>query len=232
VPDMNRRKLLATLAVAPLAAGVVGQAASAENKFKVADSTREKLQKRYFPNFELTTHEGKKVHFYDDLIKDKIVVINFMYVKCQGVCMPVTMNLKRVQNLLGDRVGRDIFMYSITLKPDEDTPNELKRYVRAHKIKKGWTFLTGKPDEINTLRRSLGFKDAKAKLDQDLTNHTGMVKYGNEAREWWAMFPGETNAPWIVECIHWMDGPERKPALDAKQKETKRIEPGHNHSKS
>jgi len=232
MPDMNRRKMLATLAVAPLAVGVVGQAAGAEKKFKVAESTREKLQKRYFPNFELTTHEGKKVHFYDDLIKDKIVVINFMYVKCQGVCMPVTMNLRKVQNLLGDRMGRDIFMYSITLKPEEDTPQELKRYVRAHKIKRGWTFLTGKPDEINTLRRSLGFKDAKVKLDRDLTNHTGMVKYGNEARQWWAMFPGEANAPWIVECILWMDGPNAKPTLHAKQKETKRSEPGHNHSKS
>ena len=76
MPDMNRRKLLATLAVAPLAVGVVGQTAGAENRFKVAESTREKLRKRYFPNFELTTHEGKKVHFYDDLIKDKIVVLN------------------------------------------------------------------------------------------------------------------------------------------------------------
>ena len=65
---MNRRKLLATLAVAPLAVGVVGQAAGADNKFKVTKSTREKLQERYFPNFELTTHEGKKVRFYDDLI--------------------------------------------------------------------------------------------------------------------------------------------------------------------
>jgi len=146
--------------------------------------------------------------------------------------MPVTMNLKRVQNLLGDRIGRDIFMYSITLKPEEDTPQELKRYVRAHKIKRGWTFLTGKPDEINTLRRSLGFKDAKTKLDKDLTNHTGMVKYGNEAHQWWAMFPGEANAPWIVECILWMDGPNAKPTLHATQKETKRTEPGHNHSKS
>ncbi len=229
---MNRRKLLATLAVAPLAVGVVGQASGADNKFKPAESTREKLQKRYFPNFELTTHEDKKVHFYDDLIKDKIVVINFMYVKCEGVCMPVTMNLKRVQNLLGNRVGRDIFMYSITLKPEEDTPQALKRYVRAHKIKRGWTFLTGKPDEINTLRRSLGFKDAKTRLDKDLANHTGMVKYGNEAHQWWAMFPGEANAPWIVECILWMDGPDGKPTLHATQKETKRPESGHNHSKS
>jgi len=232
MPDMNRRKLLATLAVAPLAAGVVGRTATSDNKFKVAESSREKLQKRYFPNFELTTHDGKKVRFYDDLVKDKIVVINFMYVKCEGVCMPVTMNLKKVQNLLGRRVGRDIFMYSITLKPEEDTPRALSRYVQEHKIKPGWTFLTGKPEEINTLRRSLGFKDAKAKLDKDLTNHTGMVKYGNEAREWWAMFPGEANAPWIVECIQWMDGGNAKTTGEAGQNKTKRNEPGHNHSKA
>ena len=232
MPDMNRRKLLATLAVAPLAVGVVGQAAGADNKFKVPESSREKLRKLYFPNFELTTHEGKKVHFYDDLIKDKLVVINFMYVKCEGVCMPVTVNLKKVQNLLKDRVGRDIFMYSITLKPEEDTPQALKSYVRAHRIKPGWTFLTGKPDEINTLRRSLGFKDAKARLDRDLTNHTGMVKYGNEARQWWAMFPGEANAPWIVECISWMDGPDAKPVIHPTQNESKRATSGHSHSKS
>ena len=232
MPDINRRKMLATLAVAPLAVGVVGQAAGADNKFKAAESSREKLRKLYFPNFELTTHEGKKVHFYDDLIKDKLVVINFMYVKCEGVCMPVTMNLKKVQKLLGERVGRDIFMYSITLKPEEDTPQALNRYVRAHRIKPGWTFLTGKPDEINTLRRSLGFKDAKARLDRDLTNHTGMVKYGNEVRQWWAMFPGEANAPWIVECILWMDGPDAKPTIHAKQNESNVAEPGHRHSKT
>lgn len=208
---LSRRTMLATLAVAPLAAGVVARTASSDNKvFKTVDS-REKLRKRYFPNFELTTHEGKKVHFYDDLIKDKIVVINFMYAKCEGICIPITMNLKRVQNLLGDRVGRDIFMYSITLKPEQDTPKALKQYVQAHRIKPGWTFLTGKPDEIDKLRRSLGFKDAKERLDKDLTNHTGMVKYGNEARQWWAMFPGKANAPWIVESILWMDGPNAKP---------------------
>lgn len=207
---LSRRKMLATLAVTPVVAGVVARKVSSDNKTFTATDSRKKLQKRYFPNFELTTHEGKKVRFYDDLIKDKIVVLNFMYVKCEGICMPVTMNLKRVQNLLGDRVGRDIFMYSITLKPEEDNPRALKEYVRMHRIKPGWTFLTGKPDEINTLRRSLGFKDAKTKLDKDLTNHTGMVKYGNEARQWWAMFPGEANAPWIVECILWMDGPDAK----------------------
>lgn len=209
MPDMNRRKLLAALAVAPIAGGLVARAAGSDalvnSLLTVDDPSREKLRKRYFPNFELTTHEGEKVKFYDDLIKDKIVVLNFMYAKCEGVCIPVTRNLKRVQTLLGDRVGRDIFMYSITLKPQEDTPDKLNHYVHMHKLKPGWTFLTGKPDEIETLRRKLGFFDSKTELDKVLTNHIGMVRYGNEARQWWAMFPGKANAPWIVESILWMD---------------------------
>ena len=202
---INRRKMLAGLAVAPLATVVTARAGSLFDRSWATKSSREKLQARYFPNFELTTHEGKKVRFYDDLIKDKIVVINFMYAQCEGVCVPVTQNLKRVQSLLGKRVGRDIFMYSITLKPDEDTPEKLKHYVQMHKLKPGWTFLTGKSDEIALLRRKLGFSDAKAKLDKDVTNHIGMIRYGNEARQWWAMCPGQANPPWIVESILWMD---------------------------
>jgi len=207
---ISRRKMLAGLAVAPLTVGVVTEIATQADSFvaqwpKETIPPRRKLQARYFPNYELTTHEGKKVRFYDDLIKDKIVVINFMYARCQGICVPITENLKRVQSLLGRRVGRDIFMYSITLKPEEDTPEQLKHYVHMHNIKRGWTYLTGKPDEVASLRKKLGFFDSKAKLDQEITNHIGMIRYGNEARQWWAMCPGQANPPWIVEAILWMD---------------------------
>ena len=204
--QVSRRKMLAGLAVAPVGAVIVTKANSLDKLLpKATRSSREKLQIRHFPNFELTTHEGKKVKFYDDLVKDKIVIINFMYANCEGKCPPITRNLKRVQNLLGKRVGRDIFMYSITLKPEEDTPEKLKHYMQIHKLKPGWTFLTGQPKEIDTLRRKLGFKDGKPELDKDLTNHIGMVRYGNEAREWWAMCPGKANPPWIVESVLWMD---------------------------
>ena len=204
--EISRRKMLAGLAVTPLAGGLVTRASNLiEPSQRGATSSRAKLQARYFPNFEVTTHEGKKVRFYDDLVKDKIVVINFMYAQCEGICVPITRNLKRVQSLLGKRVGRDIFMYSISLKPEEDNPQKLKHYVQMHRINPGWTFLTGKPDEIDTLRRKLGFSDSKAKLDKDLTNHIGMIRYGNEARQWWAMCPGQANPPWIVESILWMD---------------------------
>jgi protein SCO1/2 len=172
------------------------------------DGSRARTQARYFPNYELTTHEGKKVHFYDDLIKDKIVVINFMYAQCQGICPGITANLLKVQKLLGDRIARDIFMYSITLKPEEDSPEALHHYVEMHGVKRGWLFLTGKPDEIDQLRRRLGFSDTNPKLDQDKSNHIGMVRYGNEARQWWAMCPGQAHPEWIVNSILWMDGPK------------------------
>ena len=192
----SRRNLLATLAAGPVAGGVIAR----------DDKSRVKLRDRYFPNVELTTHEGKKVRFYDDLIKDKIVVINFMYAECEGICPTITANLVKAQKLMGRRVGRDIFMYSLTLRPESDTPEDLKHYAKMHGVKPGWLFLTGKPADIETLRRSLGFSTSNQKLDKDSTNHIGMVKYGNERRQWWGMCPGKAKPKWIVESIFWMEG--------------------------
>jgi protein SCO1/2 len=201
--NVNRREMLAKFAAARQRGGFTAPTPGSEK------TSRELTQARYFPNVELTTHEGKKVRFYDDLIKDKIVVINFMYAQCEGICPGITANLVKVQKILEDRVGRDIFMYSITLKPEEDSPKELKHYVEMHRVKPGWLFLTGKPDEIDMLRRKLGFSDTNPKLDQDKANHIGMVRYGNEPRQWWAMCPGQAHAEWIVSSILWMDGPKR-----------------------
>src|SRR5215204_1679372 len=99
--DLKRRSLIATLGAAPFAVPLLAhaQALETKSKFKVIPS-RERIRDRYFPNLVLTTHEGRKVKFYDDLVKDKIVIFNFMYAKCEGICMPVTRNLLRVQELL------------------------------------------------------------------------------------------------------------------------------------
>ena len=202
---MNRRSMLGALAAAPLAGGLVARAANRDDK------SRDVTRQRYFPNVELTTHEGKKVRFYDDLIKNKIVVINFMYADCEGICPTITSNLVKAQKILGNRVGRDIFMYSLTLSPEKDTPAALKHYAKMHGVKPGWTFLTGKPDDIEGLRRSLGFSTGNLKLDKDKANHIGMVKYGNERREWWGMVPGKARPTWIAESILWMDETNQRP---------------------
>lgn len=207
----SRRDLLAALGAGVALAATGGvTAAAAPAAAGEDDGSRARTQARYFPNVELVTHEGKKVRFYDDLIKDKIVVINFMYAECTGICPSVTANLLRVKKLLGDRVGRDIFMYSLTLTPEKDTPAALKHYVQMHKTGPGWTYLTGKPADLELLRRRLGFASTNPKLDRDRLNHIGMVKYGNEPRQWWAMMAAKATPEWIVESIGWMDGPKRQ----------------------
>src|SRR3989449_3130277 len=113
---MTRRTLLASLICGP---AVV--AFSTRGAFGDATSPRPGPRAGYFPNVLLRTHENKTVRFYDDLVKGKIVLINFMYAKCEGLCPRQTANLVQVQQALGKHVGRDIFMYSITLKPEQDS---------------------------------------------------------------------------------------------------------------
>jgi protein SCO1/2 len=217
---LTRRRVLALAALVP-GSGLakVGSAEKAGVARPVASreplTPRERIQQRYFPNVSLRTHEGRSVRFYDDLIKGKTVTLNVMYASCEGVCPAITMNLVRVQRLLGDRVGRDMFMYSITLKPEEDTPDVLKDYVRMHDIGRGWTFLTGTRDDIERLRRSLGFTNPNPALDQDASQHIGNVRYGNEPQMLWAACPGQAKPEWIVKSISWVLQPPTTDRRDA-----------------
>ena len=207
--DKKRRSLVAALGAAPFVVPLLAKAQTldAPSKFKVIDS-RERIRQRYFPNLVLTTHDGKKVKFYDDLVKDKIVVFNMFYAKCEGICSPVTRNLVRVQSLLGDRVGRDIFFYSFSLKPKEDTVPALKHYAEMHKVKPGWLFLTGSADDMELLRRKLGFVDPDPEVDKDTSNHIGVLKYGNEPLQRWGGCPGMQAPDAIAEAISWVDWPK------------------------
>ncbi len=208
--DLNRRTLLGFLGAAPLAGGLLTQVSHVSGQVKNLTgqeflasnkSSRELVAERNFPNVPLVTHEGKKVKFYDDLVKDKIVIFNFMYAKCEGICPGIMMNLVRVQKMLGPRVGRDIFMYSITLKPEVDTPLVLKQYAQMHHAGPGWTFLTGKPADIELLRVKQGFTNPDPVLDADKSQHIGMVRFGNEPMQWWAGCPGLANPNFIVKEI-------------------------------
>ena len=211
--DLSRRKLLGALGMAPVAGGLLTVAGSATggpvvSADRVQDQARESARRRYFPNLSLRTQDDKEVRFYDDLIKGKIVTINFFYSKCEDVCPIVTSNLVKVQELLGDQVGRQVFMYSFSLKPKEDTPKAMKEYAEMHGVKPGWTFLTGKPEDLELLRRKLGFTTPDLRADKDVTNHTGNIRYGNEPFMLWGACPGMADPQWIAESVEWMVRPD------------------------
>lgn len=208
--NLSRRELLGMGAAAAVGAGLL--ALPYERKAWAASLPRDLIREDHFPNVPLTNHEGEQVRFYDDLVKDKFVTINMVYTTCKATCPLVTANLVRVQKILGERVGRDLFMYSITIDPKRDTPKVLKKYAKTHGVGKGWQFLTGKPEDIELLRRGLGFTWADPVRDANKDNHTGNLRYGNEPLMLWGAVPGLSNPSWVAKCILFADQPKNAQA--------------------
>src|SRR5436305_14141356 len=136
----------------------------------------------YFPNVPLTTQDGKTVHFYDDLLKGKIVAIDLIYTHCEYSCPLETARMAQVQRILGDRVGKDIFFYSISIDPRRDTPAELKAYAKKYHAGPGWLFLTGKKSDIDLVAKKLGLY-ADPSINQD--GHTTYLMIGDEPNGQW-----------------------------------------------
>jgi protein SCO1/2 len=152
----------------------------------------------YFTNTTLTTQDGQKVHFYDDLLKGKIVAINLIYTNCEYSCPLETARLAQVQKLLGDRVGKDIFFYSISIDPERDTPAALKAYAEKFHAGPGWTFLTGKKEDIDLLSKKLGlYSDPKLSKD----GHTPHLLIGNEANGQWQRDSAADNPKFLANLI-------------------------------
>jgi protein SCO1 len=158
----------------------------------------------HFPNVTLTTHEGKQVRFYDDLIKGKIVAIDLIYTTCQYACPLETARLVQVQRVLGDRVGRDIFFYSITIDPDHDTPEVLAQYAEKYHVGPGWLFLTGKASDIELISRKLGLYSPPNPANPD--GHRPMLLVGNETTGQWMRNSALDNPKFLARTIgDWMD---------------------------
>ncbi len=207
--NLSRRSLFGFAALAPLAGAAGKRDTTALSSLDpVQQSARKRVQELHLPNVPLLTHEGKEVRFYDDLVKDRIVTINFFFANCDDICPVVMPNLLKVQKILGRKVGKEILMHTITLKPAEDTLSVIRDYRKKLGAGPGWTFLTGKPDNIEQVRRGIGFSYPDPRVDADKTQHIGNVRYGNEALMLWAACPGMAHAEWIAESFNWMIHPE------------------------
>jgi protein SCO1 len=158
----------------------------------------------YFPNVILTTQDGTKVRFYDDVLKGKIVVIDLIYTHCVDACPLETARLVQVQKMLGDRVGKDIFFYSISIDPSHDTPKVLKEYAEKYHVGPGWTFLTGKKADIELISRKLGLYSEPDPANRD--GHTPSVLVGDEPSGQWIRNAATDNARFLANMIGgWLD---------------------------
>lgn len=133
----------------------------------------------FFTNLPVVNQDGKALKFYDDLIKDKVVVIMFIYTSCTDICPLTTARMTQIEDKLGDAVGRDIFIISLTVDPEHDTPEKLKAYSKAFGTGPGWTFVTGKPEDIRAINYRLGERSTI------LSEHRNEIVLGNDATGEW-----------------------------------------------
>jgi protein SCO1/2 len=161
-----------------------------------------------YTNALLRTHENKQVRFYDDLIRGKQVMVSLMYANCESACPLVTSRLVKVYEQLKDRMGKNLFLYSMTVKPEEDDPAALKMYAKMHgALLPGWTFLTGDPYDMETIRYRL-FGMEHIMVDADIYSHTSFMKIISDATNRWYQVDPLATMSTIMMKISWADPPK------------------------
>jgi cytochrome oxidase Cu insertion factor (SCO1/SenC/PrrC family) len=151
--------------------------------------------KMNIPDVELLEQNGRKIHFYSDLVKGQTVVINFIFTTCTTICPPLGATFARVQKELGDKAGRDVRFISISVDPATDTPERLNAWGAKFKAGDGWTFVTGNKPQVDELLRALGASSARRE------DHSPTILIGNDAHANWTRTYGLAKTSQLVQII-------------------------------
>jgi len=218
--NMNRRDLLGALGSLSLPFGLAllggcdaGKTGGANSSTEVSRASGPPAPRREFPNYEIVDHTGRKVRFHDDLIEGKVFAATFFYVKCKGICGDMSGNMKKAHELLGDFMGDKVQFYSFSL--NEDSPEELRGYMARQGLAgmKGWTFFSGAKEVIKEIRWGFGFKNPSTEEDDDLSAHTGMVRFGHHPMDKWSTCPALGSPKGIARNVVWLFPPNERPRI-------------------
>jgi len=150
---------------------------------------------KYFTDVELVTQNGQKVKFYSDLLQGKVVIINSFFATCQGSCLPLNQNLAKVQEALGDRLGKDVYILSISVDPTVDTPPNLNAYAKKLHARPGWYFLTGAKENVDFALKKIG------QFVDDKQDHLNIFIIGNERTGLWKKAFGLAKSEELVKVV-------------------------------
>jgi protein SCO1 len=155
------------------------QTPSDMNSTAAEDSKVVPPAERYFGNALLINQDGKPLRLYTDILKGNVVIINSFYSTCSSVCRVTIPVVKQLQENLGERVGKDVRLVSITVDPQNDTPEVLRQYAAGVGAKPGWEFLTGDKQIVDEVLYKFGlYTDAKE-------DHSNVFVVGNEPTGLW-----------------------------------------------
>jgi protein SCO1/2 len=153
--------------------------------------------RKYFPNVEMRTQKGEPVHFYDDVIKGKTIIIQWMFTECRQSCPLATPKLLRVQRALEQRLGEKVLLVSISVNPHHDTSEVLKKYASQFRPPKNWILLTGTKNDVDLIRHKLGVFDP----DEKKLEHMNVLTIGNEPQGQWLAMPVFSSDAEIVRTV-------------------------------
>jgi len=184
-----------------LAAAPASLAQSADSATAATAEQEEERARNYFTNLELINQDGETVRFFDDVLKDRVVVINFIFTNCEGACPLITHKLTLVRDRMEGQIGNPLRFVSLSLDPARDTPAALKEFAKTHHADHdGWVFLTGKPENLEYIIKRLG------QFTDDVEAHSTMMLAGNvSAAHWMKILPHE-QPPAIAEKLQMLIG--------------------------
>jgi len=162
---------------------------------KVAVTPKVNRDEKYFTNVLLKNQNGEEKKLYKDLMQGKVVIINPFFTQCTGVCPVMNTNLQKIQNHLGDKLGKDVNIISLTVDHENDTEKVLYDYAQKYGAKEGWHFLTGEKANIEFALGKLG------KLTANREAHDAIFLVGNLETKLWKKVNGLANINDIIALV-------------------------------
>jgi len=192
------KRSLVTLLIVVFACGVAGGQKPAT---PTVDIEIEGVGKIQIPDLDLQDQDGRKIRFYSDLIKDKVVVLSFFYTGCSYSCTMQGKTFSKLQALLGDRLGTSVFLISVTTDPARDDVAQLKSWGKRYDVQSGWTLVTGKEADLNKLL--LPFTGERAGSGM----HMPTTFIGNSKTGVWTSAAGVFDPQMLLKAIDFVSNP-------------------------
>lgn len=177
-------------ALLALALGALSLPAEAGREGRTAEDAR-----KYFTDTKLINQDGKVMRFYSDLLQGRSIVIDTFFTTCTGVCPLLNQRMARIQSWLGDRLGKDVVLVSISVDPEHDTPPRLLQYAQRFKARPGWYFLTGPKPNVDIVLRKLGH------LVSGPDDHNTILLVGNDRTELWKKAQGVAASDDVIKVV-------------------------------
>ena len=153
----------------------------------------------------LLDQDGKKVRFVKDVVGSDVVAVDFVFTHCTTICPVLSAKMVRLQQLLGDRLGKGVKLVTMSLDPARDTPERMKACGAKFKAGPHWHFLTGAPEDQEEVLKGLGAWVA------NIYEHPPMILVGNGKTGRWVRVNGFPDPKKVVELVDELQG-VKKPA--------------------